>query len=69
MLIIFPPKELCKPLERALGEWSTLLQSQVLPSVRNPKQTCSSIVVTAALFRLMGKVTIQNINIIVVGCF
>ncbi|KAM7401999.1 hypothetical protein PAMP_017275 [Pampus punctatissimus] len=46
---------LCKPLERALGEWSTLLQSKVLPSVRNPKQTCSSIVVAAALFRLMGK--------------
>ncbi|CAK6955656.1 separin [Scomber scombrus] len=47
--------KLCKPLERALGEWSALLQSQVKPSVRNPKQTCSSIVVTAALFRLMGK--------------
>ncbi|XP_044204007.1 separin [Thunnus albacares] len=47
--------KLCKPLEQALGEWSALLQSEVLPSVRNPKQTCSSIVVTAALFRLMGK--------------
>uniref|UniRef100_A0A3B4TT27 separase n=1 Tax=Seriola dumerili TaxID=41447 RepID=A0A3B4TT27_SERDU len=47
--------KLCKPLERALDEWSALLQSQVLPSVRNPKQTCSSIALTAALFRLMGK--------------
>ncbi|XP_018528986.1 LOW QUALITY PROTEIN: separin [Lates calcarifer] len=47
--------KLCKPLERALEEWSALLQSQVLPSVRNPKQTCSSIALTAALFRLMGK--------------
>ncbi|XP_074489400.1 separin [Sebastes fasciatus] len=47
--------ELCKPLERALDEWSALLQSRVLPSVRNPKQTCSSIAVTAALFNLKGK--------------
>ncbi|XP_034726032.1 separin [Etheostoma cragini] len=47
--------KLCKPLERALDEWSSLLQSQVLPSVRNPKQTCSSIAVAAALFKLMGK--------------
>ncbi|XP_070758909.1 separin [Enoplosus armatus] len=47
--------KLCKPLERALDEWAALLQSQVLPSVRNPKQTCSSIAVTAALFKLMGK--------------
>ncbi|XP_065811017.1 separin [Labrus bergylta] len=47
--------KLCKPLERALDEWSTLLQSEVLPSVRNPKQTCSSIALTATLFKLMGK--------------
>ncbi|AWP02957.1 putative separin [Scophthalmus maximus] len=47
--------KLCKPLERALDEWSALLQSGVLPSVRNPKQTCSSLALTAALFRLMGK--------------
>ncbi|XP_040891017.1 separin isoform X2 [Toxotes jaculatrix] len=47
--------KLCKPLERALDEWSALLQSQVVPSVRSPKQTCSSIALTAALFRLMGK--------------
>ncbi|KAI3370171.1 hypothetical protein L3Q82_024954, partial [Scortum barcoo] len=47
--------KLCKPLERALDEWSALLHSQVLPSIRNPKQTCSSIAVTAALFKLMGK--------------
>ncbi|XP_041639099.1 separin [Cheilinus undulatus] len=47
--------KLSKPLERALDEWSALLQSNALPSVRNPKQTCSSIAVTAALFKLMGK--------------
>ncbi|KAL7408511.1 hypothetical protein ABVT39_024602 [Epinephelus coioides] len=47
--------KLCKPLERALDEWSALLQSRGLPSVRNPKQTCSSITVAAALFKLMGK--------------
>ncbi|TKS71578.1 Separin [Collichthys lucidus] len=47
--------KLCKPLERALDEWSALLQCRALPSLRNPKQTCSSIAVMAALFRLMGK--------------
>ncbi|KAM4612859.1 separin [Polymixia lowei] len=45
----------CQPLERALDNWSSVLQDQVLPSVRNPKQTCSSIALTAALFKLMGK--------------
>ncbi|KAK1900808.1 Separin [Dissostichus eleginoides] len=47
--------KLCKPLERALDEWSALLQSKALPSVRNAKQTCGSLAVTAALFRLMAK--------------
>ncbi|KAF7667734.1 hypothetical protein LDENG_00051570 [Lucifuga dentata] len=47
--------KLCQPLDRALDAWSALLQSQAVPSVKNAKQTCSSIVVTAALFRLMGK--------------
>ncbi|KAM3621454.1 uncharacterized protein V6R79_011383 [Siganus canaliculatus] len=47
--------ELCKPLERALQEWSTLLQTRALPSLRNPRQTCDSIAVAAALFSLMGK--------------
>ncbi|KAM9362423.1 separin [Symphorus nematophorus] len=47
--------KLSKPLERALDEWSALLQSKVLPSVRSHKQTCSSIAVMAALFKLMGK--------------
>ncbi|XP_068598709.1 separin [Brachionichthys hirsutus] len=47
--------ELCKPLERALAGWSTLLQSPAVPCVRNPRQTCSSIAVMAALFQLMGK--------------
>ncbi|KAL6111552.1 espl1 [Pungitius sinensis] len=46
---------LCKPLEKALEEWSALLQRNVLPALRNPKHTCSSIAVTAALFKLKGK--------------
>ncbi|XP_062256226.1 separin [Platichthys flesus] len=47
--------KLCQPLERALGEWSALLQSRDLPSVRSPKQTCTTIALAAALFKLMGK--------------
>ncbi|XP_039972012.1 LOW QUALITY PROTEIN: separin [Xiphias gladius] len=47
--------KLCKPLEKALDEWSALLKRPALPSVRNLKQTCSSIALTAALFKLMGK--------------
>ncbi|XP_076013098.1 separin [Genypterus blacodes] len=47
--------KLCQPLESALAEWSAVLQTRAVPTVRNPKQTCSSIVVTAALFKLMGK--------------
>ncbi|KAM8917809.1 separin isoform 2-T2 [Spinachia spinachia] len=46
---------LCKPLESALEEWSALLQRNILPALRNSKQTCSSIAVTAALFKLKGK--------------
>lgn len=45
----------CQPLEKALSEWSALLKSGVLPSVRNPKQTSNSIAIMAALFKLMGK--------------
>ncbi|XP_041837386.1 separin isoform X2 [Melanotaenia boesemani] len=48
-------KKLCQPLEKALDMWSALFKSQAHPSVRNAKQTCSSIAVAAALFRLMGK--------------
>ncbi|RVE73185.1 hypothetical protein OJAV_G00048450 [Oryzias javanicus] len=48
-------KELCRPLERALDSWSALLKNGAQPSVRNAKQTCSSVAVAAALFRLMGK--------------
>ncbi|KAF6732151.1 Separin [Oryzias melastigma] len=48
-------KELCQPLERALDMWSVLLKNGAQPSVRNIKQTCSSVAVAAALFRLMGK--------------
>ena len=46
-----------QPLDRALAEWSSLLQNQKVPSVRNPIQTCTSIGLTAALYKLMGKVT------------
>ncbi|XP_030230781.1 LOW QUALITY PROTEIN: separin [Gadus morhua] len=45
----------CQPLERALDIWSSLLQSNVLSELRCPKQSYSSISLTAALFRLMGK--------------
>ncbi|XP_072238399.1 separin [Leuresthes tenuis] len=47
--------KLCLPLEKALEMWSALFKSKALPSVRNTKQTCSSIAMAAALFRLMGK--------------
>ncbi|XP_061689011.1 separin [Syngnathoides biaculeatus] len=47
--------KLCQPLGLALTEWATLLRSDVLPSLRNPKQTSKSIVITASLFQLMGK--------------
>ncbi|XP_061583549.1 separin [Cololabis saira] len=47
--------EFCQPLERALDVWSALFKSRALPSVRNTRQTCRSIAVAAALFRLMGK--------------
>ncbi|XP_057700846.1 separin [Corythoichthys intestinalis] len=47
--------KLCEPLERALTEWAALLHTPVLPSVRNPKWTYNSIVITASLFQLMGK--------------
>ena len=46
-----------QPLDRALAEWASLLQNQKVPSVRNPIQTCSSIGLTAALYKLLGKVT------------
>lgn len=44
-------------MDRALDEWSALLNCRGRPNVRNAKQTCHSIAVMAALFRLMGKVT------------
>ncbi|XP_077386541.1 separin [Festucalex cinctus] len=48
-------KKLCQSLESALAEWVALLRAPVLASVRNPKQTHNSIVVTASLLKLMGK--------------
>ncbi|KAM9758407.1 separin isoform 2-T2 [Menidia menidia] len=47
--------KLCLPLEKALDIWSALFKGKALPTVRNPKQTCSSIAVAAALLGLMGK--------------
>uniref|UniRef100_A0A4W5M645 Uncharacterized protein n=1 Tax=Hucho hucho TaxID=62062 RepID=A0A4W5M645_9TELE len=47
--------KLSQPLDKALGEWASLLQGSELPSVKNPKQTCTSIALTAALYKLMGK--------------
>ncbi|CAL9704114.1 unnamed protein product [Knipowitschia caucasica] len=44
-----------QPLERALSDWTTLLKTGAVPSVRDPKQTCCSMSVMAALFRLMGR--------------
>lgn len=57
----FLSSELCQPLESALDIWTTIFQSETLPSVREPKETCRSIGVTASLFRLMGKVTAQDV--------
>lgn len=55
-MFLSPPLEQCKYLEKAMDEWSLVLQSGKVHSVRNPKQTCSAISVMAALFKLMGKV-------------
>lgn len=49
-------------MERALDEWADLLKSRDRPNVRNPKQTCHSLAVMAALFRLMGKVTSAHVD-------
>ncbi|KAM4741332.1 separin [Anableps anableps] len=48
-------KKLCQPLEKALAIWTDLFKNRTVPGVRNSKQTCSSISVAAALFRLIGK--------------
>ncbi|KAM6980765.1 separin [Aplochiton taeniatus] len=47
--------QLFKPLDRALSEWAALLEKGELPAVRNPKQTSTSLSLTAALYKLMGK--------------
>lgn len=39
-----------------MDEWSSVLHSGKVNSVRNPKQTCSAVAIMAALFKLMGKV-------------
>lgn len=57
--------EQCKPLERALDEWSSVLRSGKINSLRNPKQTCSSIAVLAALFKLMGKVIAKDVLVFI----
>ncbi|XP_038131150.1 separin isoform X1 [Cyprinodon tularosa] len=48
-------KKLCQPLEQALTIWTDLFKNQAMPGVRNTKQTCSSLSIAAALFRLIGK--------------
>lgn len=57
--------EQCKPLERALDEWSSVLRSGKMNSLRNPKQTCSSIAILAALFKLMGKVIEKDVLVFI----
>lgn len=59
----------CKYLERALDEWSLVLKSGKVHSVRNPKQTCSAITVMAALFKLMGKVAKNCVLVFVLNSF
>lgn len=58
---LFSFEDLNKPLDRALNEWSALLNRHDGLNVRNSKQTCHSIAVMAALFRLMGKVSTENV--------
>lgn len=52
-----------------MDEWSSVLQSGKVNSVRNPKQTCSAITVMAALFKLMGKVAKNCILVFVLNMF
>lgn len=52
-----------------MDEWSSVLQSGKVNVVRNPKQTCSAIAVMAALFKLMGKVTTNNVLVFVQETF
>ncbi|KPP73338.1 separin-like, partial [Scleropages formosus] len=44
-----------EPLDKALELWRNLLAKDTVPVVRTPKQTVSSIVLMAALYKLMGK--------------
>ncbi|KAM4582664.1 separin [Fundulus diaphanus] len=52
---LYAEKQLCQPLEKALTVWTDLFKNRAVPGVRNPKQTCTSIAVAAALFKLTGK--------------
>lgn len=63
---LFSFEDLNKPLDRALNEWSALLNRHDGLNMRNPKQTCHSIAVMAALFRLMGKVSTENVVVLLV---
>ncbi|KAL0978388.1 hypothetical protein UPYG_G00169860 [Umbra pygmaea] len=47
--------KLSQPLDKALGQWISLLQGKGLPCVKNPKQICTSISLCAVLYKLMGK--------------
>ncbi|XP_046701101.1 separin [Silurus meridionalis] len=44
-----------EPLEKCLSLWATLLKDGSVPTVRDHKQTASSILLMAALYTLMGK--------------
>ncbi|XP_021238121.1 separin isoform X2 [Numida meleagris] len=44
-----------KSLDDALALWKQLLASQCVPAVRSPEQTVASLLVAAALYRLMDK--------------
>uniref|UniRef100_A0A8C9V3Y1 separase n=1 Tax=Scleropages formosus TaxID=113540 RepID=A0A8C9V3Y1_SCLFO len=44
-----------EPLDKALELWRNLLAKDTVPVIRTPKQTVSSIVLMAALYKLMGK--------------
>ncbi|XP_023696363.2 separin [Paramormyrops kingsleyae] len=45
----------CQPLDRALELWKDLLRRKMEPAVRSAKQTVFSVVLMAALYKLIGK--------------
>lgn len=55
------PTAQSKSLDDALALWKQLLASQGIPAVRSVEQTTASLRVTAALYRLMDKVTLLGL--------